>query len=131
MGARMWGALASLRDAGCDYNVDRWCRRVAPQPPANVWEPSGFGEGGMAVSWSMCLPDHRVQVFEPPGSGRGVPGTPDGVQDISRATLPDRRNGTGPIPEGSQASKLDVWGMRFSAETDPPERGGAGGSSVR
>ena len=37
----------------------------------------------MAVSWSMCLPDHRVQVFEPPGSGRGVPGTPDGVQDIS------------------------------------------------
>ena len=24
------------------------------------------------MSWSMCLLDHRVQVFEPPGSGRGV-----------------------------------------------------------
>ena len=85
----------------------------------------------MAVSWSMCLPDHRVQVFEPPGSGMGASRhPPDGVRDISRATLPDRRNGTGPIPEGSQASKLDVWGMRFSAETDPPERGGAGGPNV-
>ena len=86
----------------------------------------------MAVSWSMCLPDHRVQVFEPPGSGMGASRhPPDGVQDISRATLPDRRIGTGPIPGGAQTFKLDVRGMPISAVADPSERGGAGGSSVR
>ena len=32
---------------GCwgDAGFYRWCRRVAPQPPATFWEPSGFGGG--------------------------------------------------------------------------------------
>ena len=38
-------ALESLQDAVGNAAPYRWCRRLAPQPPANVWEPSGFGEG--------------------------------------------------------------------------------------
>ena len=95
-------------------------RLMSGNPPG-----SGRGDAGMPHEGGPAQGETRFRV-----RGWGLPGTPDGVQDISRATLPDRRNGTGPIPEGSQASKLDVWGMRFSAETDPPERGGAGGSNV-
>ena len=56
-GARMRGGLASLRDAGV-IRVDT---------------------GGVVA----LLLNHRLMSGNPPGSGRGVPGTPDGVQDIS------------------------------------------------
>jgi len=42
----MASGLASLRDAVALGMVIRWCRRFAPQPPANGWEPSGFREAG-------------------------------------------------------------------------------------
>jgi hypothetical protein len=47
-------ALRSHREGDCVCDVDRWCRRVAPQPPAYRWEPSGFREGGFPAPRRVC-----------------------------------------------------------------------------
>ena len=62
--------------------LDRLMRRVAPQPPANVWEPSGFGEGGCifipdgmaAISRGLsgATPPERGNGEHDPGRGRSV-----------------------------------------------------------
>ena len=47
--------LASLWDAGRVGWAVRGCRRVAPQPPANGCEPSGFGDGGFGCFGEIYL----------------------------------------------------------------------------
>jgi uncharacterized protein len=61
-------ALASLRDALFLSFVIRWCRRFAPQPPANGSEPSGFA--ARINPRNDLIPSHlmfsHIQRLDPP-----------------------------------------------------------------
>ena len=75
---RIRPALPSLRDAAILFIPTRWCRRVAPRPPANGFQASGLSGAGHPGGM--------------PAIGRGLSG----------ATPPDNVPANNPIPKGSQ-----------------------------
>src|SRR6266487_4010483 len=95
----MASGLASLRDANGFGTLIRWYRRVAPQPPANRSEPSGFvtaypGENHLIV----CANGH-----------------PGGMPAISRGL----REARAPPPERSR-NRLDLARGRSHAQVAFP-----------
>jgi len=61
--------LASLRDPKPISTGIRWCRRFAPQPPANGIEPSGFGEAMGAVTEMGAMGSVTAAIWEECHSG--------------------------------------------------------------
>jgi len=97
-GHRPSSGLAFLRNAGWLATGIRWCRRCAPQPPANGFEPSGFGTTPLRASG-------RTQC----GAGSGHPG---GMPAISRGVSEARA-----IPPVSSRKRHDPGRGRSRAGT--------------
>jgi hypothetical protein len=62
--------LASLQDAMGYGTVNRWCRRVAPRPPANGWQASGLGE--QATIPVDCIQRTTLNILDHPEGMRAI-----------------------------------------------------------